>query len=962
MNVVLANVAGSSKFIAIDINGNLKFIDNPSELAPGEVIVNAGGHEVTTDLGSMVGVANRSGGIDAIGNNELDQLFAALEGGQDPTALEDLAPAAGGPQGSAPTTSGTIDRDGTSTIASTFYDTTGIDTLGLPETQALSLLNVVAQVAATFSGDDQGEVVEDESNLTLTETGSLIVTDPDEGQAAFVPDAVTASEGALGALTITENGDWVYEVDNDLEAIQALGEGDTRQETFTVESIDGSQHDITITIVGTNDVAVIFGDDQGVVTEDASDPILTDSGILTVTDVDEGEAFFVPESVRASAGALGSLTIDAAGNWVYEVDNGLDEIQSLGEGDTRQETFTVESIDGTQHDITITITGSNDGATIIPAPDDPDDPNYYEQDTNTIEVGIDAQGNPIGDPNASGRLLVSDVDTGEALFQTPAADDLVGTYGSFTFDASTGEWTYVLDEAKSDLLNAGDEVTDTLTVTSYDGTATEDIVVNILGSNDGATITPVDPQDVNTVEPGDEVLGDLSAGGKLDVTDPDEGESLFTVPADLDGTYGSFTFDENGNWTYTLDPDKADVLTDGQEVTETLTVSSVDGTASYDIEVDVLGSNDGATIIPAPDDDPDDPNYYEQDMNTIEVGIDAQGNPIGDPNASGRLLVSDVDTGEALFQTPAADDLVGTYGSFTFDASTGEWTYVLDEAKSDLLNAGDEVTDTLTVTSYDGTATEDIVVNILGSNDGATITPVDPQDVNTVEPGDEVLGDLSAGGKLDVTDPDEGESLFTVPADLDGTYGSFTFDENGNWTYTLDPDKADVLTDGQEVTETLTVSSVDGTASYDIEVDVLGSNDGAVVSGDDSGAVTEDASDPTLTDSGILTVTDADEGEAVFVPGSVVASVGALGSLTIDAAGNWVYNVANSDVQYLGDGDTKQEVFTVATEDGTEHDITITITGVNDGAVVSGDDSGAVTEDASDPTLTDSGILTVTDA
>ncbi|MGN7512723.1 VCBS domain-containing protein, partial [Aeromonas salmonicida] len=47
--------------------------------------------------------------------------------------------------------------------------------------------------------------------------------------------------------------------------------------------------------------------------------------------------------------------------------------------------------------------------------------------------------------------------------------------------------------------------------------------------------------------------------------------------------------------------------------------------------------------------------------------------------------------------------------------------------------------------------------------------------------------------------------------------------------------------------------------------------------------------------------------------------------------------------------------------DGTEHTVTITITGVNDGAVISGNDTGGVTEDESTPTLTETGSLTVTD-
>ncbi|MGR3972950.1 VCBS domain-containing protein, partial [Shewanella sp. 1180_01] len=68
----------------------------------------------------------------------------------------------------------------------------------------------------------------------------------------------------------------------------------------------------------------------------------------------------------------------------------------------------------------------------------------------------------------------------------------------------------------------------------------------------------------------------------------------------------------------------------------------------------------------------------------------------------------------------------------------------------------------------------------------------------------------------------------------------------------------------------------------------------------------------------------------VFQAGNGTPSVGALGSLTIDADGNWTYNVDNADVQYLAEGETKVETFVVLSADGTEHTVTITITGTND--------------------------------
>ncbi|GGN07785.1 hypothetical protein GCM10007984_01270 [Shewanella putrefaciens] len=159
--------------------------------------------------------------------------------------------------------------------------------------------------------------------------------------------------------------------------------------------------------------------------------------------------------------------------------------------------------------------------------------------------------------------------------------------------------------------------------------------------------------------------------------------------------------------------------------------------------------------------------------------------------------------------------------------------------------------------------------------------------------------------------------------------GSYTFTPSENWngqvpviTYTTNT--------GASATLTLNVTPVD---------------DVPVIAGDDSGAVTEDASDPVLTDTGTLTITDADSGQAVFQAGSGVPSVGALGSLTIDVNGNWTYNVNNADVQYLAEGETKVETFVVLSADGTEHTVTITITGTNDCPVINSVSNATVSEE-----------------
>ena len=264
----------------------------------------------------------------------------------------------------------------------------------------------------------------------------------------------------------------------------------------------------------------------------------------------------------------------------------------------------------------------------------------------------------------------------------------------------------------------GQPASDTLTVSSFDGTDSETITVNITGANDNATITVTAGGDYAVWKPvawptarwAIERLG----RPRCERRGRGGGEVPGAAPASLAGTYGDFTFDaDTGAWTYTLDDTRAatQALVGGQPVSETLTVSSFDGTDSETITVNITGANDNATITVT----------AGGDYAVLEAGGVANGT-VGDASASGDLDVSDVDAGEAKFQVAAPASLAGTYGDFTFDADTGAWTYTLDDtrAATQALVGGQLVSETLTVSSFDGTDSETITVNITGANDAPT--------------------------------------------------------------------------------------------------------------------------------------------------------------------------------------------------------------------------------------------------
>ncbi|WP_417459534.1 VCBS domain-containing protein [Kordiimonas sp.] len=76
-----------------------------------------------------------------------------------------------------------------------------------------------------------------------------------------------------------------------------------------------------------------------------------------------------------------------------------------------------------------------------------------------------------------------------------------------------------------------------------------------------------------------------------------------------------------------------------------------------------------------------------------------------------------------------------------------------------------------------------------------------------------------------------------------------------------------------------------------------------------------------------------DNGEGTFTAGT---TNGTYGDLTINAGGEWSHNLNETlaGVQSLGAGDTLGDTLTVTSDDGTEQDIAITITGVNDAATL----------------------------
>ena len=184
------------------------------------------------------------------------------------------------------------------------------------------------------------------------------------------------------------------------------------------------------------------------------------------------------------------------------------------------------------------------------------------------------------------------------------------------------------------------------------------------------------------------------------------------------------------------------------------------------------------------------------------------------------------------------------FSTYTVTAA-GVWTYTLDNTNAAVqaLNVGQTLTDTFTATTVDGTA-QLVTITINGTNDAAVISGATSGSVTeaggvaNATPGTPV-----ATGDLNSTDVDNTADAWTAvgtaTASTNG-YGSYTLTAAGVWTYTLDNGNAAVqaLNVGQTLTDTFTVTTVDGTAQL-VTITINGTNDAAVISGPVSGAVTE---------------------------------------------------------------------------------------------------------------------------
>ncbi|MEZ8718883.1 VCBS domain-containing protein [Vibrio splendidus] len=832
MGNINLNILGlASGSVVLDAQGQVRRLSPGEQPAASDVIISFDTSEENVPSVSARFVDNQ-GQQNALDTDDaIAQVQRAIEEGFDPTELGDEFDTAAGEEGSSLTNSGRIERTGAETQAATNFETDGFESQGLSETQSIALFDIIA--FALISGETN--VIEFEQDEPIETGGALTSDDPD---VTFIGKEV-AGDNDLGTFVVNEDGTWTFVANSPYDE---LADGEQIQDTTTVQTSDGGEQVITVTIIGTDDAAVAT-DDSGGVTEDIDVDDITNqlvtSGQIVITDVDSDTPTFSADGEFNLVGStndsqLGVLSIEPDGAWTYVVNN--DDVQYLDDDEFVTEVYTVTASDGTTSEVTITINGA----------DDPSDITVGEGDSDTGEVtedvDVDQESNNL---TTSGTLTITDVDDNDvAAFEPNGTFNPEGSTNDTALGVLTitddGEWTYVVDNDDVQYLDDDEFVTEVYTVTAIDGTTSE-VTITINGADDPSEIT-VGEGDSDTGEVTEDVdvdpeSNDLMATGTLTITDVDANDVAAFQPngtfnpegSTNDTALGMLTITDDGEWTYVVDNDDVQYLDDDEFVTEVYTVTAIDGTTS-EVTITINGADDPSEITVGEGD---------SDLGEVteDVDVDPESN---DLMATGTLTITDVDANDvAAFQPNGTFNPEGSTNDTALGVLTitddGEWTYVVDNDDVQYLDDDEFVTEVYTVTAIDGTTSE-VTITINGADDPSEIT-VGEGDSNMGEVTEDVdvnpdTNELSVSGTLTITDVDTSDMPAFKPngvfSPIGSTYalalGMLTITPEGAWSYVVDNDAVQYLNDDDTVIERYVVTAIDG-VEHVIEITINGVND-----------------------------------------------------------------------------------------------------------------------------------------
>lgn len=454
------------------------------------------------------------------------------------------------------------------------------------------------------------------------------------------------------------------------------------------------------------------------------------------------------------------------------------------------------------------------------------------------------------------------------------------------------------------------------------------------------------------------------------------------------GQWGTFSVSSQGQWTYTLDKDHAQVLAlahYGQTLEESFRYRASDGSATSESLATVVihGANDAPRLVT------DSLTVREQGgvLNTAHTDP-GQGQVLGndaDPDTGDALSVTGVKTFEgdaaawqkvsALTGRSTGTRLMGSWGTLVLGAD-GTYTYQVQADKSQvqaLRTQAQTLTDTFTYEATDKAGlrqTSTLTITIEGSNDAPvavadTVVAREASGLANATPGlnpegnvlsNDIDVDAAANGEvLRLSAVSQGAVLKTITegasVDIAGRYGLLTLGADGRYRYVLNNALAEVerLRDATTVLVdafTYTVRDAAGLeSSSTLNVTVVGGNDMPTLTVPSNFSMFEDR---TLTFNGVW-VNDIDAGTEwvvakitasngsikVNAPSGVAVAGNQTNSVTMTGALDKVKQALESNIEYRPINNFfGNDVLAVSLQDGSSSasgNIAVTIGPVNDG-------------------------------
>ncbi|EJG1631641.1 tandem-95 repeat protein [Vibrio parahaemolyticus] len=420
-----ALVSLGNQVVVIGLDGKLRVLTEGQQPRPGEVVV------TSTDVGPLdlnVQLTQEQGSKDV--TDDVLQIISAIEQGQDPSAVdEEFAPAAGENGGSSLQTSATIVRDGTELLASTSFETIGIESLGLSQTQVLALNDLFRSNLQTSADSTDKPLATTPVTLDAIEEdgGSIIITTEELLSNVDDEDKDTLSVENLiidkGNGTLVDNGDgtWTFtpQIDDDTEV------------SFTFDIID----DEDLVVSGSANLDILPINDAP---NAKNDVITTEEDTAVTIDVLVNDS-----DVEGDVLSIQSASVPSEQGSVDIVDGKL--VFTPAENFNGEATITYIVTDGDLTDeakVTVTVTPVNDSPVAV------DDTTSIQEDTAvTIDVltnDTDVDGDKLSIESASVPKEQGTVEMVDGKLVFTPAENFNGD-AEITYTVTDGELT---DEAK----------------------------------------------------------------------------------------------------------------------------------------------------------------------------------------------------------------------------------------------------------------------------------------------------------------------------------------------------------------------------------------------------------------------------------------------------------------------------------------------------------------------------------